>query len=289
MSDITIPRVVLVTGAASGFGRLTVEALAGRGHTVFAGIRNIEGKNRVAAEELDATRNVTVVELDVTDQDAATRAIDTIVATEGRIDVVVNNAGRVFAGPVEAFTAEEALQQYDLNVLGALRVNRAALPHLRRRGRGVMIQVSSTGARFTVPYTGLYTSSKAALSSLTETWRQELASFGIESVSVEPAPYETNLGVNGVMPADAARMEPYLPALGAFMTELAARQAEDDRDPRPVADALVRLVEAADGTRPYRTVVAPPAQAAAVEELYRAGDEAVRLIAADMGITAHMR
>ncbi|GAB7051043.1 SDR family oxidoreductase [Catenuloplanes indicus] len=280
-------RVVLVTGAGTGFGRLAVEALAARGHTVFAAMRDVEGRNRPAAEKLAAVARV--IELDVTDQDAATRAVETVVGTAGRLDVVINNAGQVFAGPVEAYTAEEVLRQLDVNVLGALRVNRAALPHLRVRGRGLLIQVSSTSDRVTVPFTGLYSASKAALASLTEAWRYELAGSGVESVSLEAAPHTTELGAKGTMPADAARLEPYLPALGAFMTDLITRQQEQDGDPQPVADALVRLVEAADGTRPHRTVVGPAVQVAALDDLNRAAAEAARIVGADMGIAAHMR
>lgn len=284
---MTDTRTVLVTGAASGFGRLTVEALAARGHTVFAGMRDVAGRRRAVAERLGAVAHV--VELDVTDQDEATRAVETVVGTAGRLDVVINNAGQVFAGPVEAYTAEEALRQLDVNVLGALRVNRAALPHLRARGRGLLIQVSSTSDRVTVPFTGLYGASKAALASLTEAWRYDLAGTGVESVNLEAAPHDTDLGANGTMPADAARLEPYLPALGAFMTDLTARQREQNGDPRPVADALVGLVEAADGTRPHRTVVAPPVQVAALDRLNHAADETARIVAADMGIAAHLR
>ncbi|GAB7038315.1 MULTISPECIES: SDR family oxidoreductase [Catenuloplanes] len=278
--------VVLVTGAGSGFGRLTVEALVRRGHTVFAGMREPAGRNRAAAAALTGAR---VIELDVTDQDSATRAVETVIGEAGRLDVVINNAGQVFAGPVEAYTAEEAMRQLDVNVLGALRVNRAAIPHLRRQGHGLLIQVGSTADRVTVPFTGLYGASKAALASLTEAWRYDLAGTGVESVSVSAAPHDTELGAKGTMPADAARLEPYLPALGAFMTDLTARQQEQDGDPQPVADALVRLVEAPAGTRARRTVVGPAVQVAALDELDRVATETARIVGADMGIAAHLR
>jgi NAD(P)-dependent dehydrogenase (short-subunit alcohol dehydrogenase family) len=286
-------RVVLVTGASSGFGRLTVEVLARRGHTVFAALRDVDGRNRPAADALTALAaaerlDLRVVELDVTDQSAADRAVATVVDAAGRIDAVVNNAGAVFAGPLEAYTAEEGARQFDVNVWGALRVNRAALPQLRRQGNGVLIQVSSVSDRVTVPFTGLYAASKAALSALTDAWRHELTPFGVESVSVQSAPYETSLGANGTMPADGARLETYLPALGAFMTDLTTRQNAQDRDPRPVADAIAGLVEAPDGTRPHQTVVGPPVQRDALHTLNRVTAETTRTVARDMGITAHV-
>ncbi|MFI5841482.1 SDR family NAD(P)-dependent oxidoreductase [Catenuloplanes sp. NPDC051500] len=286
-------RVVLVTGASSGFGRLTVEVLARRGHTVFAALRDVDGRNRAAAESLTALAaadrlDLHVVELDVTDQSAADRAIATIVETAGRLDVVVNNAGAVFAGPVEAYTAEEGARQFDVNVWGALRVNRAALPQLRKQGHGLLIQISSVSDRVTVPFTGLYAASKAALSALTDAWRHELTAFGVESVTVQAAPYESSLGANGTMPADGARLDAYLPALGAFMTDLTATQNAQDRDPQPVADAIAELVEAPDGKRAHRTVVGPPAQRDAMDALNRATAETAQAVAADMGIAAHV-
>lgn len=146
---------------------------ARRGHQVFAGLRDISGRNAKAAAELTAlataeASDLRVVELDVSDQSSADRAVAAVIDAAGRIDAVVNNAGVIFPGPVEAFTAKEAQRQFDVNVFGALRVSRAALPQLRRQGNGVLIQVGSASSRVTIPYSGLYAASKAALGSLTE-------------------------------------------------------------------------------------------------------------------------
>ncbi|MEV6630241.1 SDR family oxidoreductase [Actinoplanes sp. NPDC051470] len=280
-------RVVLVTGASSGFGRLTVEALADRGHRVFAGLRDVRGRNAKAAAELTAySPDLTVVELDVTDQAAADRAVAAVLDDAGRLDAVVNNAGMIFAGPVEAFTDQEAARQLDVNVLGALRVSRAALPQLRRQRSGVLIQIGSIAGRVTVPFSGLYAASKAALGSLTEAWRHELAPFGVESVVVEAAPYPTSIGANGAFPADAERMEPYGAALGGFVAAITTRSAEHGGDAREVSDAVVALVETADGERPPRVVVAPPVQVAALGSLSQAAEETARIVAGDMGVGA---
>ncbi len=293
MSVTTEPRVVLVTGASSGFGRLTVESLARRGHQVFAALRGVSGRNERAAAELTAFAateglDLRVVELDVTDQASADRAVADVLRTAGRLDVVVNNAGAIFPGPVEAFSADEAQRQLDVNVLGALRVNRAALPHLREQGHGVLVQIGSVSSRVTLPYSGLYAASKAALGSLTEAWRHELAPFGVESVTVEPAPYPTSIGTNAAPPTDADRMMVYGDGMGRFVAELTGRQAEADEDPRAVADALVELVELPAGTRPWRTVVAPEAQRQAVEAAGRAADDAARAVSSDMGVAAFL-
>ncbi|GIM96150.1 SDR family NAD(P)-dependent oxidoreductase [Paractinoplanes toevensis] len=283
--------VVLVTGASTGFGRLTAESLARRGHRVFAGLRDVRGRNEKAAAELAGLASaegidLRVVELDVTDQASADRAVAAVVEAAGRLDVVVNNAGGIFVGPVESFTAEEAQRQFDLNVLGALRVNRAALPHLREQGSGALVQIGSVAARVTVPFSGLYAASKAALAALTEAWHDELAPFGVESVILDPASYPTSIGVNATMPADHDRMAPYGAAFGAYVAALTGHQGPTLGDPREVADAVVRLVEAAAGTRPRRTVVAPGAQHRAVAELNRAADSAAAAVTTDMGVAA---
>jgi NAD(P)-dependent dehydrogenase (short-subunit alcohol dehydrogenase family) len=294
MTDVTTsePRVVLVTGASTGFGRLTAEALARRGHQVFAGLRDIAGRNERAAAELTALAAaeglpLRVVELDVTDQASADRAVAAVVSAAARIDVVVNNAGGIFAGPAEAFTAEEAQRQLDVNVLGALRVNRAALPHLREQGSGALIQIGSTAARVTVPFSGLYAASKAALAALTEAWHDELAPFGVESVALDPASYPTNIGANATMPSDAARLAPYGDAFGGYVAAIMERATTAvAADPREVSDAVVTLVETPDGKRPRRTVVAPATQFEAVEALNRAADAAAIAVATDMGVAA---
>lgn len=285
--------VALVTGASTGFGRLTVETLARRGHRVFAGLRDPGGRNEKAAAELTGLAaseqlDLRVVDLDVSDQASVDRAVAAVIDAAGRLDVVVNNAGMIFPGPVEAFTAEEAQRQFDVNVLGALRMGRAALPHLREQGHGLLLQVGSISSRVTVPYSGLYAASKAALAGLTEAWHHELAPFGVESVIVDAAPYPTNIGVNAVMPADTARMGVYAEGFGRFVAELTGLQTQAPGDPRAVSDAIVALIEAPGGERPLRTVVAPAAQRDAIEALAAATTEAARTVAADMGVSAFL-
>jgi len=149
-------QTILVTGSTSGFGRLTVETLARQGHRVFAGMRAIAGKNAAAADELRALaeragQSVHPVEIDVTDDASVEQAIAAIIAATGRIDVVVNNAGVSYSGPLEAFPPEQARQQFETNVLSVLRVNRAALPHMRQQGSGLLIQIGSIVGRIAVP------------------------------------------------------------------------------------------------------------------------------------------
>ena len=128
--------VILVTGASSGFGRLTAEALAKAGHTVYASMRDVAGRNAKNAAEMAATSardgvDLRAVELDVQSEPSANAAAERIIAKTGRIDVMIHNAGHMMFGPAE-FTPEQFAQQYDVNVLGTQRVNGAALRHMRR-------------------------------------------------------------------------------------------------------------------------------------------------------------
>lgn len=281
--------VVLVTGSNSGFGRLTVEALARRGHAVFAGVRGSAGKNAGAAGELRGLAEaeglpLRVVDLDVTDDASVEGAVGEVVATGGRIDVVVNNAGSIYAGPIEAFTAEEARRQFDVNVFGALRVNRAALPRMREQGDGLLVQVGSLTGRLALPYSGLYGASKFALEGLTEAYRHELAPFGVEAAVVEPGTYPTELGSKLVEPADVARIAPYGEHLQAFFGHFASAAGLPGGDPREVADAVVGLVEAPPGGRPLRVVVAPGGQDRAVVALNEKAEEAAKDLIDAMGL-----
>jgi NAD(P)-dependent dehydrogenase (short-subunit alcohol dehydrogenase family) len=132
--------VILITGASSGFGAMSARALADAGHTVYAAMRETEGRNAPQVEAVnkyDLERRVSLhaLELDVQSESSAETAVAQSIAQHGRIDVLVNNAGHMAFGPAEAFTPEQLAQLYDINVLGAQRVNRAVLPHLRRQGQ----------------------------------------------------------------------------------------------------------------------------------------------------------
>src|SRR5258708_12765998 len=154
-------QTILVTGSTSGFGRLTVEALARQGYRVFAGMRAAAGKNAPAAEALRALAQrealaLQIVEMDVTDDASVERAIAEIIETIGRLDVVVNNAGVSYSGPLEAFTLEQVRQQFETNVFSVLRVNRTVLPHLRNQATGLFLQILPLPPRLRFPYLGLY-------------------------------------------------------------------------------------------------------------------------------------
>ncbi len=158
-------QTILVTGSTSGFGRLTVETLARQGYRVFAGMRAAAGKNAPAAEELRALAQreqlaLHLVEIDVTDDASVEQAIKAMIETTGCLDVVVNNAGVSYSGPLEAFTLEQVRQQFEINVFSVLRVNRAVLPQMREQGSGLLLQIRSIVGRLGMPFLGLYGATK---------------------------------------------------------------------------------------------------------------------------------
>jgi len=161
--------VIIITGASSGFGALVARALARAVHTVYASMRETAGRNapQVAeAQKYAAKHNVDLrtIDLDVASEASADAAIEAIVTAHGRLDVVIHNAGHMVFGPAEAFTPEQFAELYDVNVLSTQRVNRAALPQLRRQGQGLVIWVSSSSsAGGTPPYLAPYFAAKAAL------------------------------------------------------------------------------------------------------------------------------
>jgi NAD(P)-dependent dehydrogenase (short-subunit alcohol dehydrogenase family) len=259
-------QIILVTGSNSGFGRLTVETLARQGYRVFASMRAVAVRNAQAAEELRALAEreqlaVRIVELDITDDASVEQAIETIIGATGRIDVVVNNAGVSYSGPLEAFTLEQVRQQFETNVFSVLRVNRAALPYMRKQGSGLLLQIGSIGGRVALPFLGLYGATKFALEGLTESYREELAPFGIDAAIIEPGTYPTPIDVKHQVAADTERAALYQAGIDAFMTPFfAENRSTMPPDPQQVADAVARIIALPAGKRPLHTVVAPAAQ-----------------------------
>ena len=164
-------KIILVTGASSGFGRLSAEALAGAGHTVYASMRDTKGRNAPNVKAIGQLAkeqgiDLRTVELDVQSQDSVDKGVAQLMAESDRIDVLIHNAGHMVFGPAEAFTPEQFAELYDVNVLSTQRVNRAVLPHLRRQKQGLLVWVSSSSsAGGTPPYLAPYFAAKAATTS----------------------------------------------------------------------------------------------------------------------------
>ncbi len=246
--------VAVVTGASSGFGRLTAEALVGAGYHVYAGVRGIAGRNAAVVAEL-AAQGIEAVELDVTSDASVEAAAARVLAVAGSVDVLVNNAGSAYFGIAEAFTPDLVREQFEVNVFGALRVNRAFLPSMRERRSGLLVYVSSVVGRFVTPFVGVYAASKFALEALAEAGAYELRPLGVDVAIVEPGAYATNIVNRVVGPDDAARVASYgevANGLGTMMQSLGATAS--DR-PEEVANAILEIARTAPGSRPLRRVV----------------------------------
>jgi len=183
---------VLVTGASSGIGRATAIEFARRGHKVFAAARRVE----VLAGLADATPGIQAVSLDVTDAQSVREAWATIEASTGGagVDVLVNNAGFALSGPIEVLADADVQRQFATNVFGLLTMTRTALPSMRARRSGRIINISSLVGRTTFPGMGVYGATKYAVEALSDALRQEVAGFGIKVVIIEPGFVATSIG-----------------------------------------------------------------------------------------------
>ncbi len=269
-------QIILITGASSGFGALAARALARAGHTVYASMRDTRGRNAPQVEAVNAYAKehgveLRAIDLDVQSQPSTDAAVADIVAAHGGLDVVVHNAGHMVFGPAEAFTPEQFAQLYDVNVLGTQRVNRAALPQLRKLGKGLLLWVSSSSTRGgTPPYLAPYFAAKAAMDSVAVSYAGELARWGIETSIMVPGAFTkgTNHFAHSGTPADQARAAeytegPYKGFEDEILRGLAACEPPD-ADVAAVADAMVDIVNLPFGKRPFRVHIDPSDDGAAV-------------------------
>ena len=301
-------KIIVVTGASSGFGRLAANALANAGHTVYASMRETTGRNApqvVAVKEYAKEKKVDLrtVELDVASQDSVDAAIRTIVAENGRLDVVVHNAGHMVFGPAEAFTPEQLAELYDVNVLSTQRVNRAALPQMRKQGQGLLVWVSSSSsAGGTPPYLSPYFAAKAAMDALAVQYARELTRWGIETSIIVPGAFTggTNHFAHSGRPADASRVAEYEAGpnkgLGDQIQKAFAAIVPPDADVNAVADAIAKVVDMPFGKRPFRVHIDPTQDGADVafavidrvrtEMLHRVGLSDLLSPKVNLGLTA---
>ncbi|MCY1279329.1 3-hydroxybutyrate dehydrogenase [compost metagenome] len=223
-------KVVLVTGASSGFGQAIAQRLAAQGHTVFGTARKPSGDQG----------KVRMIALDVTNDVSVTKAIEEVVAAAGRIDVLINNAGVGICGAIEDTELDEARWQMETNFFGAVRTIRAVMPYMRARGVGRIINISSLAGLIGLPFQAYYSASKFALEALNEALRMELSGTGIDSTNINPGDFKTGF--------TAARVFTRMALSGHHATQLTTtvgRYEHDENngaDPELVADLAARLV-----------------------------------------------
>lgn len=271
MSD----RVALVTGASSGIGCATAALLASNGWRVY-------GSSRAAASPPTVDSRLKWVAMDVRDDASVTAAVASVVDAEARIDLLVNSAGYGLAGSIEDTSIEEAQAQFDTNFFGTLRVTKAVLPHLRKQRGGLIVNVGSIGGVIGLPFQAMYSASKFALEGLTEGLRQEVASYGVQVVIVEPGDVRTNITANRVV-ARAARDGSAYDAAFRATRRIFEHEEHTGIGPDVVARAIVRL--AAAPAPPVRVRVGKFAQTSSVIAKHALGSRTFeRLLMAHYGL-----
>jgi NAD(P)-dependent dehydrogenase (short-subunit alcohol dehydrogenase family) len=250
-------KVIFVTGTSSGFGWLIAKSCAELGSKVYATMRNKRSNNSVKANLLSEYDNVEVLEVELTSAQSVQEAVDTAIKNEGRIDVLINNAGVYATGLAETFTEHDLDKIMDVNLKGNWRTIKAVLPHMRRQGEGLIVNVSSVAGRFSTPFMSMYNSSKFALEGLIEALHYEVRPLGVDVVLLQPGAYPTEIFGKIISGSDASVLPGYgelakIPEqMGAGVMQLFEAVKPN---PQLVADAVVGLINTPNGKRPLRTV-----------------------------------
>jgi len=251
-------KVVLITGTNSGFGWLTAYSVAALGHKVYATMRDIDGKNAEKAKALGQLENVTVLDVTLTDDTSVKNAMDTIIAEEGTIDVLVNNAGVAIFGVAESATPADVQRVLDVNFIAPWRLMKLALPAMRKQSEGLIINVSSGWGRFAPPFSAVYAASKFALEGLSEGLHYEVRPLGIDVAIIQPGAFPTEMSQKVQMGTDASVMADYS-SIAEYPNKMFAALGQmfetTKPDPQDIADAVVNLINLPKGQRPLRTVV----------------------------------
>jgi NAD(P)-dependent dehydrogenase (short-subunit alcohol dehydrogenase family) len=225
---------VLVTGGSSGMGKETAKKLLDEGHTVYAAARRLEKMQDLA--EL----GVTVLAMDITKDEEIVAVVDRIAAEQGGIDVLVNNAGFGMYGAMEDTETADARYQFEVNLFGAARLTQLALPYMRERGAGKIVNVSSMGGKIYTPLGSWYHASKHALEAWSDCLRIELAPFGIDVIIIEPGAIETEFG--------AVMAGPMLERSGESayrdLAQAIAKASMTGSPPTLIAELIVKAIKA---------------------------------------------
>lgn len=253
-------KIILITGTNSGFGWLTAKSCAALGHKVYGTMRATKDRNADKVKELIKQPNIKVLDVELTNEKSVTDAVKTILEKEGRLDIVINNAGIYATGIAETFTADDLEKVMDVDVIGVWRIIKAALPQMRKQGEGLIVNISSVAGRFSFPFQAVYNGAKFAVEGLTEGLHYEVRPLGVDVVMVQPGAFPTEVWQKIVSGSDAAVIAGYgdlakVPEqIGAGVGQMFEAMKPN---PQMVADAIINLINTPKGKRPLRTVVDP--------------------------------
>lgn len=234
-------KVILITGISSGFGKQTAELLAAQGHIVYGTVRR----------DVEICPSVNGLKLDLTDSESLKKTVQTILQKEGRIDVLINNAGMHTGGPIETSPTENIKLQMDTNFLGMVNLTREILPVMRRQGGGTIINFSSIGGLMGLPFQAFYSAGKFAIEGFSEALRMEVKQFNIKIVLINPGDFHTNNSANRrnfLAPTDAA--DPYHEQYQKTMVIIEKDEA-NGWEPIVLAKKLVSIVECKNPRQRY--------------------------------------
>jgi NAD(P)-dependent dehydrogenase (short-subunit alcohol dehydrogenase family) len=245
-------KVILITGISSGFGKQTAELLAAKGHTVYGTVRRDE----------ESLPSVNILKLDLTQTDSIRQAVQTLIEKEGRIDVLINNAGMHTGGPIETSPLENIELQMDTNFMGMVHLTREILPVMRKQGGGKIINFSSIGGLMGLPFQSFYSAGKFAIEGFSEALRMEIRQFGIRVIMINPGDFHTNNSANRRnFLTQTSINDPYNKQ---FEKTLAVIEKDEANGWKPLILAR-KIVKIVDSKNPHqRYIIASPEQKLAV-------------------------
>lgn len=235
--------VVLITGASSGIGKAIGNALTNQGYKVYGTSRNAKAEtyNEIILPTDNCDGFLRMIQLDVRSEESARKAVDIVLKEEGRIDILINNAGIGIAGSVEDTTVEESYKQFDTNFFGVLRMCRTVIPVMRSNKKGLIINISSVAGLIAIPFQSMYSSSKYAVEALTEALRIEVKPFGINVSMVEPGDTKTGFTEKRLYAAGANKDSAYS---AKFEKSINAMVESELNGPGPIkiVQAVIRII-----------------------------------------------
>jgi short-subunit dehydrogenase len=225
-------QVVFITGVSSGFGKRIAVLLSSKGYAVYGTTR----------KEIETDHNVTILKADVTDATSIKLAVDTVIKKEGRIDILINNAGLGISGAIEEFSVDDIKIQMGTNVVGVVNTIQAVLPVMRKQGSGTIINVSSIGGLMGLPFQGFYSASKYAIEGLSEALRMEVKQFNIKVVVIEPGDFATNFTANRKIVANGTTNSAYKEQFSKTLA-IIEKDEKGGMPPEFLANKILKIIQ----------------------------------------------